>query len=186
MTTIIEALCNNYASQVGLAWQPDLAGPQRVWFVVYPPAAERRLRLRLQMFEAATQSAGKRWKHRDLTGEFSEWMAYHRYRDDYFGKPTSLGLGLKQFQPAVADHVRSVLADPDADSSTVVALSGIGSLFGLASVSQLISDVTPSIRGRLLVFFPGHTEHGLFKLLDATAGYNYLAVAITADDGEYA
>lgn len=184
MTSTIEALCSNYEAQVRLPWEDNLAGPQRVWFAVYPPSNERRLRLRIPLFETATKKAGKRWRHLDLTATFAQWMGEHEARDDYFRKPEALALGLKQFQPTLARVVGDALDAGDAAKSTVVALSGIASLFGLASVSQLVSDVSPKIRGRLLVFFPGHAENGLFKLLDATAGYNYLAVAITAEGGD--
>ena len=184
MTNTIEALSNSYLRQVRLPWENNLAGPQRVWFAVYPPSHERRLRLRLQLFETATKTAGKGWLHRDLTASFAQWMGTHASREDYFAKPEALELGLKRFEPALASEVRATLESAAVNTSTVVAISGVGALFGLASVSRLISDVSPAIRGRLLVFFPGSTENGLFKLLDATAGYNYLAVAITAEGGD--
>lgn len=184
MTSTIEALRSKYEDQVRLPWEDNLAGPLKVWFAVYPPANERRLRLRLTLFETATKAAGKRWKHLDLTSAFARWMSEHGAREDYFEKPEALQLGLKRFEPALAKQVRDVLAANDVDKSTVVALSGIGSLFGLASVSSLVADVNESIRGRLLVFFPGHTENSRFMLLDATKGYNYLAVAITAEGGD--
>ena len=46
-------------------------------------------------------------------------------------------------------------------------------------VSQLMERVAPTIRGRLLVFFPGEHEHTTYRLLDARDGWNYLAVPIT-------
>lgn len=180
MSGRVESLCRNYARQVGLPWDESLAGAQRVWFAVYPPELERRVRLRMALFEHETRQASKAWKHVDLTGAFAEWMAGHDSREAYFANPQALSLGVKRFEPIVAGRVRAALTAPDVDHETVVAVSGVGSLFGLASVSTLVSEVTPDIRGRLLVFFPGHTEDGLFKLLDATKGYNYLAVPITA------
>ena len=179
----IEALCLNYERQVALPWDDNLAGSQRVWFAVYAPELERRLRLRLGLFEDATRNSGKRWKNIDLTAAFAEWLAAHDSRDAYFANPQHLSLGVKKFESSLAARVREALQTTDVDANTVVALSGIASLFGLASVSTLVADVAPDIRGRLLVFFPGHTEEGLFKLLDATKGYNYLAVAITTERG---
>ena len=35
------------------------------------------------------------------------------------------------------------------------------------------------IRGRLVVFFPGHLERSNYRLLDARDGWNYMAVPIT-------
>ena len=184
MTSTIEALCANYRTQVGAPWEENLAGPLKVWFAVYPPPAERRLRLRLPTFATATKDAGKHWKYVDLTSEFARWMGGHESREAYFARPSALALGLKKFEPAVARRVRQELEAADVDKSTVVALSGVGALFGLASVSTLVAEVAPAIRGRLLVFFPGTTENGLFKLFDATAGFNYLAMAITPEGGD--
>ena len=61
----------------------------------------------------------------------------------------------------------------------VVALLGIASLYGFLSVSELIRAVESSIRGRLLVFFPGTKNDNNYRLLDARDGWNYLAQPIT-------
>jgi hypothetical protein len=50
-------------------------------------------------------------------------------------------------------------------------------------VSELVSRVESSIRGRLLVFFPGEHENNTYRFLDAREGWNYLAVPITSDEG---
>lgn len=183
MTGRIEVLCSNYERQVELPWDQNVAGPQRVWFAVYPPEAERRLRLRLPLFEEATSRANKHWKHVDLTRAFAEWMAGHESREAYFANPQHMALGVKSFGPHLAANVREHLLAGDVDAETVVALSGVASLFGLTSVSKLVADVSPDIRGRLLVLFPGQTGDGLFKLLDATKGYDYHAISITAESG---
>jgi hypothetical protein len=60
-----------------------------------------------------------------------------------------------------------------------VAVSGVGALFGFTRVSQVLKLVEPSIRGRLVVFFPGQYEENNYRLLDARDGWNYLAVPIT-------
>jgi hypothetical protein len=39
--------------------------------------------------------------------------------------------------------------------------------------------VESDIRGRLVVFFPGHLERSNYRLLDARDGWNYMAVPIT-------
>ena len=73
---------------------------------------------------------------------------------------------------------------PDVDDNTVVALSGVGSLFGLTKTSDVLDQVTDAIRGRLLVFFPGRYENSQYRLLDARDGWNYLAVPIIAKNGD--
>ena len=51
----IEALRVNYARYVSLPWDRSLPGAQRIWFAVYDPADDRKLRLLLPMFEIATK-----------------------------------------------------------------------------------------------------------------------------------
>src|SRR2546428_332417 len=43
----IDRLVSNYDRQMRLLWATNVSGKQRVWFAVYPPAEERRLRARL-------------------------------------------------------------------------------------------------------------------------------------------
>jgi len=52
-------------------------------------------------------------------------------------------------------------------------------------VSDLMSAVDSSIRGRLLAFFPGEFENNNYRLLDARDGWNYLAVPITTREGAH-
>ena len=43
-----------------------------------------------------------------------------------------------------------------------------------------------SIRGRLVVFFPGEYENGNYRFLDARDGWSYRAVPILASEGAFA
>jgi hypothetical protein len=175
----IEELLAEYDRRVGATWQHDLAAPQRVWFAVYRPEQERRLRLRIPEFETATLRHGLGWSHLDVTTAFAEWMASHEYRDAYFQEPELMQYALADFAESLARTVRAALND--ADPGTVVALSGVASLFGITKVSSLIDAVSDAIRGRLLVFFPGdHDERNNFRFLDARDGWNYLASVIKA------
>src|SRR5439155_14650834 len=83
----IDALRTNYARYVYLPWDRSLPGPQRIWFAVYDPLDERRLRLRLPSFEIATKEAGHGWHSCDLTCAFAHWMADQDYRGAYFESP---------------------------------------------------------------------------------------------------
>jgi hypothetical protein len=62
---------------------------------------------------------------------------------------------------------------------SVVAIFGVGSLFGFAHVSQILKQLEPDILGRLVVFFPGTYDQNNYRLLDARDGWNYLAIPIT-------
>lgn len=177
MSEIAGLLCE-YARFVRQPWDHTLAGPQKVWFAIYDPPHERRLRFHLSEFEVATKEAGHGWRLCDLTGAFANWMGQHEYRDAYFAYPDDLDLALPDFVEHLAGEVSAVLKS--ADDDTVVALPGVASLFGLTRVSGLVERVAPAVRGRLLVFFPGQYEGSNYRLLDARDGWNYLAVPITA------
>ena len=179
----VETLLTNFERYVRLPWEPVLAGPQKVWFAVYAPNEERRLRARIGAFETGTVQAGHGWLHVDLTETFSAWMARHAYRDAYFESPEDMGMALEEYAESVVALVKAKLTAPEADSHTLVAIYGLASLFGFMRASRLIEAVAPAVRGRLLVFFPGVRDSANYRLLDARDGWNYLAIPITAEEG---
>ena len=85
----------------------------------------------------------------------------------------------QEFLLRPSKQVREVLTGPDVTADTVVALTGIASLFGFLRVSHLVREVEAHIRGNLLVFFPGAYHNNNYRLMDARDGWNYLAVPIT-------
>lgn len=180
----IELLVQKYEEFARLPWDATLAGPQKVWFAIYDPSNERRLRLRIQEFESATLRSKHTWRLVDITDTFAQWMANHEYREEYFKQPDDMDLALEDYEKYLADLVQTELNYEGVDANTVVAISGIGSLFGLTRASTLLEAVAPHIRGRLLVFFPGHRDGSNYRLLDARDGWNYLAIPITANDGK--
>ncbi len=175
----IDQLVTEYRNQLRLPWSRTLAGPQRVWMVVYDPELERRLRLKLEEFAIETREAGHTWGLIDLTASFAEWLAANEYRDAYFAEPDLLANSLGAYADALAARVETVLANDKLGDDAVVAILGAGSLFPMARMSELLDRVSPAIRGRLLVFFPGHVDGSNYRLLDARDGWNYLAVPIT-------
>lgn len=175
----LDDLLTNYRERVARPWQDALSGPQRVWFVIYEPAQERRLRLRLHDFEVATVQAGHGWVYKDLTDAFPEWLGTHDYREEYFAEPELMTYALADFAKEVTAKVRGVIEAADADA--VVALTGMAGFFGVARVSALVEAVAPAVTGRLVVFFPGsYDTQSYFRLLDARDGWDYRAVPITA------
>jgi hypothetical protein len=175
----IEDLAERYGRHIATAWQRTVAGAQRVAIVVYDKELERTLRARKLAFETATREAGHDWYEIDLSAAFAEWMAADEYRDDYFESPEDLQLKLDaEFPEFVGERLRQTLQIPEVSAATVVAVFGIGSLFGFARVSQILRLVEPEIQGRLVVFFPGQFERNNYRLLDARDGWNYLAVPI--------
>ncbi|WP_153135348.1 BREX protein BrxB domain-containing protein [Paraburkholderia agricolaris] len=187
MSSKVAKLVSTYREHLTVPWQAGLAAIQRVIFAVYDKADESRLRANVGEFELATQQAGKQWMLLDLTDAFPEWMAAQEYRDAYFESPEDLaGYQTGELTEFVADLNARLTAriQAEAGPDTVVALLGVGTLFGLARVSSVIEGVKEAVTGRLFVFFPGeyHPENHTYRLLDARDGWNYLAVPLLAQD----
>ncbi len=178
----IDRLIANYQRRVALPWPQNLAGKQRVWFAVYPPAEERRLRARLQYFEAATREARHGWHAVDLMRLLPEWLAQHEYRDTIFAEPQYFASS-EGVEELAIQRVRSACRAEDADANGVVAILGLPSLFGFIRVSRLLDAVEADIHGRLLVFFPGEHQRNTYRFMDARDGFNYMAVPITSAEG---
>lgn len=176
----IEDTAERYGRHIATPWQRTIAGAQRVVMVVYDKELERTLRARRLAFETATREAGHDWFEVDLSDAFAEWMAADDYRDEYFSSPEDLQLKLAaEFPEFVAGRIRDMLRRPEVTADSVVAVIGVGSLFGFARVSQVLKKIEADIKGRLVVFFPGQFERNNYRLLDARDGWNYLAVPIT-------
>jgi hypothetical protein len=164
-------------------WQAGLAAIQRVIFAVYDKSDELRLRANVGEFELATKNAQHDWLLLDISNAFPEWMAAQEYRDAYFECPDDLS-GYQSGE--VTEFIQSLIAtlktriSAEAGPNTVVALLGVGSLFGLGRVSTVVEGIKDTVQGRLLVFFPGeyHPENHAYRLLDARDGWNYLAVPL--------
>lgn len=178
--SLVDGLLKAYTQRLADRWDIYASGPERVWIAVYEPRDERRLRSQIAEFELATRSAGHHWIRHDLTDEFARWMATQEYREAYFNTPEDLDMALGTFAAHVATTVSNLLESSAADANTVVALSGIASLFGFTKASKLIEAVGSKVTGKLLLFFPGEHQSGNLRLLDARDGWNYRAVIIRA------
>jgi len=183
----IARLLSVYRQHITVPWQSDLAAAQRVIFAVYDKSDELRLRAQLEEFALVTQQANKQWLILDLTLAFPEWMAAQEYREAYFRTPKYLaGYPNGELVEFVADLCAQLKERirKEAYPDTVVALLGIGALFGLARASSVIEGIKEVVQGRLLVFFPGeyHHENHAYRLLDARDGWSYLAVPLIASN----
>ena len=177
----IDRLLSNYTRHVGLPWSANTSGKQRVWFAVYPPAEERRVRARLQHFEARTLEANYGWTTVDLTRLLPEWIAAHEYREDIFAEPEHFSAN-SEVEDLAVERVRQVCSREDVGPASVVAVTGLASLFDFVRVSSLIDRVEDSVQGRLLVFFPGEYAGNVYRFMDARDGFNYMAVPITSTE----
>lgn len=177
----VDRLISNYTRQVRLPWPASLSGKQRVWFAVYPPSEERRVRARLPQFEAETLQARHGWSVVDLTRLLPEWMAAHEYREGIFQEPELLTVD-NELEVRACTMVRDACLREEAGADSVVAVIGLASLFDFMRVSSLIERVEDSVRGRLLVFFPGEYQLNTYRFMDARDGFNYMAVPITSTE----
>ena len=187
MSSKVAKLHTAYRQHLTVPWQGGLAAIQRVIFAVYDKTDELRLRANIEEFALTTQQAGKQWLLLDITNEFPQWMAMQEYKEAYFESPEDLaGYQTGELTGFIADLNTKLKAriEAEAGPDTVVALLGVGTLFGLARVSSMVEGIKDAVQGRLLVFFPGeyHPENHAYRLLDARDGWNYLAVPLLAQD----
>ena len=175
----IEDLAANYERHLSVPWQRSVAGAQRVMLLIYEKELERTLRARLGEFEIKTRNAGHEWAQHDCTTAFSQWLASDEYKEAYFESPEDLSMKIEgEFKDHIVAPLRERLRSTN--DNTVVALTGVASLYGFAHISEIVRSVEPDIQGRLIVFFPGAKEGSNYRLLDARDGWNYLANCITA------
>ena len=180
----VTRLLESYGRHIAVPWRPDAAPAQRVVFCVYRQSDELRLRAKIGEFELATQAAGHGWAAFDLTDSFASWLAAEKYASRYFEKPELLASVLPKYLDRIVDDFQAFIRGQQADENSVVGLEGVGSLFGLLKVKEVVDRLAPLVNGRLLVFFPGTYQDNNYRLLDGYDGWNYLAVPITADRDE--
>ena len=177
----IKRLIQSYSKFIAVPWRDDVAAAQRVIFCIYNENEERLLRAKIDEFELVTRQANHEWAVFDLTDTFALWLSSQRYAKSYFQKPSLLSTLLPKYLVFIAESFEKFLKENNMGSNSVVAIKGVGSLFGLIKVKQVVDTLAPMVQGRLLVFFPGSYENNNYRLLDGYDGWNYLAVSITAD-----
>jgi hypothetical protein len=181
MSNRLDRLIDSFSNYISIPWTKGLADEQRVLFAVYHKEDELKLRARVEEFRLATETAGHKWLELDITRLFSEWMASQKYREEYFEDPESLMPKYKKFVRQSVDQQAQIMQE-QADENTLVALIGCGALFGFASVSDFVKQLSAHVPGRLLVLFPGEYINNTYRLLDARDGWGYQATAITANN----
>lgn len=165
---------------MALPWRDDLAPEYRVWILWYDKALERRIRGRIGEFEAVTRRHGHGWQSVDLAPIFAPWIARHELFPGLIEVPDEFPGVRPDFKRHVSEYLRAELGR--IGPQDVLAITGAGAMFGLASVASLIESVAAEIRGRLLLFFPGRHDNGVYRLLDARDGWNYRATPIPPVD----
>ena len=166
---------------MSVPWRDDAAAPQRVVFCVYDENDELKLRAKIDEFELATRQTGHDWFIFDLTDTFADWLSGQKYAEKYFRQPKLLSTLMPKYLSYIIDLFKTFLSENEVSENCVVAVKGVGSLFGLLKVKEVVDKMAPLVKGRLVVFFPGTFEDNNYRLLDGYDGWNYLAVPITAN-----
>lgn len=180
MATRIDLLVEAYEKVVKEPWSSALSGQERIWFLVYDPAEQRKVDLQLGDFETAAIKVGKKWKSISLKQCFPSWMAKHEYKESYFQKPKLIVDQLEaSFIPYSIQFLKDEMNKIEQDENTLIALKDVSSVFGFARLSEILKSCDKDFKGRLLIFFPGEFEQNHYRLLDARDGWDYLARPIT-------
>lgn len=179
----IDILIKNYSRTIAVPWR-EIAAAQRVIFAVYPETDELKIRARIDDFAIATRNVedGQHgWVHFDITNTFAEWMQTLKYANSYYHKPQLFKSIIKKYGDFIEEKFDELLEEEKLTNEDVVALSGVGSVFGFIKVSELVDRLAPKVKGRLLVLFPGSYESSNYRLLDGYDGWNYHALPLTCD-----
>lgn len=176
----ITQMLQNYSSYIALPWREGLADAQRVIFCIYGEQEELALRAKTDEFELETKKAGHGWLLYDLTDSFAHWLVQQSYLAKFFASPQYLFPLMPRYLDFLTDSFKAFLEKQGTASNQVVAVMGVGTLFGFLRVRKVVSRFAPLVPGRLLVFFPGSHEQNNYRLLDGYDGFDYHAVAITA------
>ena len=180
----IEILAKRFEEHISLPWQQHLAPSERIIFVVYPKEDERRLRSKTELFQQSVLRTGHGWREINLETAFPDWMTSQEYAEDYFTFPEDLDQKLEtDFSDFVWRQVSGELNE--ISENDLLAVFGVGTLFGLTHVSTVLKKLETGIRGRLVVFFPGTHEKNTYRLLDARDGWGYMAFPITLTEEAY-
>jgi len=178
----LKQLQSNYTRHIlDVPWREDASPEERIVFCVYNEKEEQRLRFVVDDFELATRNKGKGWVLFDLTDTFAQWLSGQKYAKRYFQQPELIPTLLPKYLGYIEERFGAFLCENTVDANTIVALKGVGSLFGFLKVKEVVDVLAPRVKGRLLVFFPGSYENNNYRLLDGYDGWSYLAIPLTAE-----
>lgn len=144
---------------------------------------DRSLELRVQgqwaQFEQEALRAGRGWVNFDVGGLFGPWLDAHDLKAELLEQPDQLPVVLPEFEDHVVIQLGQVL--DLATPADLVAVQRCGALYGLSSLSNVISRLESRIKGRLLLAFAGRYAGTEYRLLNGRRGWNYHAIPIPAE-----
>ena len=175
----LDRLIEQFGRHLGAPRPKVLSAAERVLLIVYEPPLERAVRGRASDFEAACGPA-RRWVAVDLTSALADFLNDQpaAEREDLFGYPEAAP---QVFAADFPDYVGSRVQDA-ADrvgDGGVLAVTGVGSLFGACPLSAVLEKVEPPESGHLAVFLPGEDNPAGVRPLGGPPNWNYTATVIT-------
>jgi len=179
----VNRLLEAFKNYIDIPWRENVAAAQRVIFCVYDPSDELRLRSRIDEFHLATENSKHEWLAYDLTDTFATWLSEQPYATRYFENPALMPMIISSYLDYTLDEITRFIKTHAISKNHVLALYGIGTIFGLLKVREVVDKLAPLVPGRLVVFFPGSCEDNNYRLLGGYDGWNYHAVLITAGKG---
>lgn len=181
MISKVDSLLNNYENVLKEPWNKKLAGQEKVWFLVYDPVEQRKIALRIGDFERVTIKNNRNWIEVDLQPCFPEWMLGKEYRDQYFKQPEYIQDQIESgFKDFIINRISKAFETAEDPENTITAITNVSAMFGFLKLSDILKEIYPLIKGRILIFFPGEYQNNHFRLMDARDGWSYLARPITA------
>lgn len=109
--------------------------------MVYDPAEQRKIDLRLGDFEAATVKAGKKWISISVKQCFPTWMSTHEYKDEYFNNPEYIVDQLEaEFIPYAIQYLKDEFKKIEQDTETLIAIRDVSALFGFVRLSEVLKS----------------------------------------------
>jgi hypothetical protein len=158
-----------------------MSGKQRVWFAVYPPAEERRVRAKQPQFEATTLEAQHGWLNVDLTDLLPQWIAAHEYREGIFSEPEQFSVS-SELEDLAVERVRLACSSEDANTTCVVAVTGLATgNFTITAWHTPYGGATATWSHGLVVSELGSGWYRARLTLPSTAGQWLLNAALTAN-----
>ena len=109
-------------------------------------------------------------------------MGKQKYAEAYFKEPEKLLHMPSKFKDFIFDKFKEQTTCATKDS--VIAIMGIGSMFGFITIKEFIEDLAAIVDSRIVVFFPGSyssSPSSNYRLLNAYDSWDYLATPITSD-----
>ena len=170
----IDQLLTTFTKVINEPWSSRLSGQEKVWFLIFDPVDLRKLQFRIGEFEIEAKKANKEWRAISLKKFFTDWLSAHDYKEAYFENPDDI---IDSLEYEFVDYVINRITEQIKSNSEneLLVLNDVSALFGHIKLSSILNAISKDIHGRLMILFPGEYSNNQYRLMDARAGWDYLA-----------